>query len=309
MTEYFLGVDGGGSKTLALIVDEQGQECGRGVSGSSNHYAIGLSQALENLHAAVNLAVAMAGCALPVCAAWLGMAGVDRPGDYEMLLPHLNKLAETVRVTNDVELVLSALDDMTGVALIAGTGSIALGRDSRGETWRVGGWGHVLGDEGSGFDMGRQVLQAVLRAADGRGPATQLSTLVMQDWHLNHHSDILEPAYSEDGTSKIARLAPLVLRAARDGDVVAQGIVEQASAELALAAFAARKNLSFPADAPVALVFGGGLLLNVETFREAVLRAWRRYQPEGPIVFAEQPALSAARAAVRLRNAEIEIER
>lgn len=311
MTEgqgYFLGVDGGGSKTLALLIDEQGQECGRGLSGSCNHYAIGAQRAIANLQHAVAAACQSAHTAQRPRAAWFGLAGVDRPGDYSLWLPHLNALAEIVYLTGDVELVLSVLDDRVGIALVAGTGSIALGRDEQGHTWRVGGWGHLLGDEGSGYDLGRQALQAVLRASDGRGPATLLSTLVMEQWQLRHAGEILGPAYSEEGKEQVARLAPLVLRAAQAGDATARRIVRRAGNELARLALTASRHLSFPEDAGVPLALGGGLLLNEVVLREAFLLVWQRHRPVGPIVLAKDPALSAARAALLFTREATEAE-
>jgi N-acetylglucosamine kinase-like BadF-type ATPase len=259
---------------------------------------VGLTQALANIDAAIVSAWHGVGERQPARAAWFGLAGVDRPDDYQRLLPHLQTLAETVAITNDVELVLSALDDLTGIALIAGTGSIALGRDLRGQISRVGGWGHLLGDEGSGYDLGRLALQAVLRAADGRSQATVLTALVMDCWHLTESSDILSHAYGDTGKSRIAELAPLVLQAAYDGDVVAGRILRRAAHELALAMRAVSRNLAFPNGTAIPLAFGGGLLVKEPAFRDAVLRRWRRYHPEGPVVLVKEPALSAARAAM-----------
>jgi glucosamine kinase len=124
---YAIGVDGGGSKTLAVVVDAQGNERGRGIAGSANYATVGIDQAVRQIHSAVEEAARAASCSLPLSAAWLGLAGIDRPGDNEILLPHLRSVAEFILLTNDAELVLSALDDAVGIALIAGTGSIARG--------------------------------------------------------------------------------------------------------------------------------------------------------------------------------------
>ncbi|HZR44520.1 MAG TPA: BadF/BadG/BcrA/BcrD ATPase family protein, partial [Ktedonobacteraceae bacterium] len=138
---FALGVDGGGSKTLAILVDEQGNERGRGVAGSSNYSTVSLEQVHLNLRDAVEQAARAADCQLPVRAAWFGLAGMDRRDDYEILLPLLAPFAQNVHLVNDAELLLGALDNAVGVALIAGTGSIALGRDAYGTTTRAGGWG------------------------------------------------------------------------------------------------------------------------------------------------------------------------
>jgi len=156
MTEgHFLGIDGGATKTLAVIVDVGGQEIGRGMAGSGNQAAVGPERAVASIWRAVAEAARHAGSNKVFLAAWIGLAGVDRPGDRDRLLPHLDALATVVRLTNDAELALTGLDDAVGVAVIAGTGSIALGRDAAGTTARSGGWGHIIGDEGSGYELGR----------------------------------------------------------------------------------------------------------------------------------------------------------
>ncbi len=295
---YFLGVDGGGSKTLAVIVDAQGQERGRGSAGSSNYSAVSLEHALSQLKLAVEQAAQQARCTLPLAAAWLGMAGVDRPEDTALLLPHLQVLAGTIRLTNDAELLLSALDQAVGVALIAGTGSIALGRDTHGATTRAGGWGHILGDEGSGYAIGQQALQAAARAADGRGPATTLLARILQHWGLQRPDDLFEQVYHRAEKADIARLSTLVFAAAQAGDTLASKITQHAAEELALAALTVCRVLDF-SGGPVPLALGGGLLLQEVGFRWQVLRRIRRQRPV-KMVLVEQPALSAARAAVTL---------
>src|ERR1700730_13576313 len=117
---FAVGVDGGGSKTLAVVVDADGNERGRGVAGSSNHTGVGIEQAVHNIYGAVEEVARQAGCALPLQSAWFGLAGVDHSADYDLLLPYLRSLAQSVHLTNDAELVLSGLPDSVGIALIAG---------------------------------------------------------------------------------------------------------------------------------------------------------------------------------------------
>lgn len=296
---YYVGVDGGASKTLAVVVDAQGHERGHGMAGSANHNAVGLEQAVAHICAAVEEATRTAGCHLPLDAAWLGIAGIDRSADYAMLFPHIRDLASVVHLMNDAELPLSALDGTVGVALIAGTGSIALGRDSHGTTARVGGWGHIIGDEGSGYEIGRLGLQAAVRAADGRGLATTLLELILQQWRLEKPSDIIGQIYPAGDKAVIARLSSLVLMAARAGDKVARKIVQQAVGELALAVLAVSDNLDFP-SMQIPLALGGGLLVHETDFRSKVLRRIRRHRSIGQLAIVAHPALSAAHAAMHL---------
>ena len=200
--DYYLGIDGGGSKTLAIIVDTQGNEIGRGYAGSSNHTGVGLATAIANIHAAVAQAQQKLDSQISIQKAWLGIAGIDRQEDQQILATHVQALANTVYITNDAELALSALPATIGVGLIAGTGSIALGRNAQGQTTRSGGWGHILGDEGSGYALGHQALRAAVRAADGRGPQTLLLASIMQQWKLQQVDDIIKEVYGNEDKAK-----------------------------------------------------------------------------------------------------------
>lgn len=297
--QYYLGIDGGGSKTLALLVDSDGQERGRGMAGSSNYAAVGLEPALASIHSAVEQATQSIG-PIFIQSAWLGLAGLDRPEDHTTLFPHLRSLATTVRLSNDAELLLSALDNAVGVAIIAGTGSIALGRDARDAKARAGGWGHVMGDEGSGYELGRRALQAAARAADGRGEPTLLLNLILQHWQLEQADAMIGVVYPDDDKAEIARLSSCVFQAARQGDAIAHSLIENAAAELALAALTVSKALDLPTELPLAL--GGGLLLHEPDLRERLLQHIHRQRTTGQVVIVEHPALSAARAMIHLTS-------
>jgi len=296
MGALYLGVDGGATSTRAVIVDAGGQECGRGNAGSANQTAVGLDAALANIRQAVAQAARAAGQDLPLAGAWYGLAGVDRPAEKQRLLPHLADLADYTRLTNDAELGLAALPETCGVCLIAGTGSIAVGRDHTGRLARAGGWGHVFGDEGSGYALGRAALQAISRAADGRGPATALTARILHTWDLKEPSALITYVYPAGDKALIAALAPIVLERAAD-DAVARWIVSAAAAELALTALAAAGQLDFPGPVPLALV--GSLLGAYPAFRAAVVRRMRRRRPVAPVVPVPDPALAAAQALAR----------
>jgi N-acetylglucosamine kinase-like BadF-type ATPase len=299
MTEsYYLGVDGGGSKTLAVIVNECGEEIGRGLAGGANYNSIGLDATVEHIHIAIGQAMRTAGRQLPLRNAWLGLAGVDRRADHALLLPRLRELAEQVRLTNDGELLLAGLPGTVGVVLISGTGSIALGRDVAGRKARSGGWGHILGDEGSGYSIAQQALQAVVRSSDGRGPQTALRERILQAWNLLDTDALIGEIYGEQDKAKIASLSSSVMITARSGDAVAAAIVQQAAKELALAVHAVCQALAFDGEIPLAL--GGGLLINEADFCTQVIQQIRHYQPIGEVVLVEHPTLTAARAAIHL---------
>jgi N-acetylglucosamine kinase-like BadF-type ATPase len=296
----FLGIDGGGSKTVAVIVDADGNQLGHAQSGSANHHAVGLTTALANLRQASRDAAEQASCSLPVAAGWIGTAGMDNSSDYDLLVSHLYPLAASIRLTNDAELVLSVLDHAVGVALIAGTGAIAIGRDHTGNWKRASGWGHILGDEGSGYYIGRQALQAVVRALDGRGKPTLLTERLLAYWKLRTPEELLMRVYHRADKAEIARLSSLVFEIARKRkDALARQIIYQAAHELALAALTVGDALDFTGgDLPLAL--GGGLLLFEPDYREQAVRSIRRHRPVHSVTLVTDPALSAARAIRRM---------
>ena len=296
---FALGVDGGGSKTLAVIVNEQGEEIGRGLAGGANYNTVGLEEAMKHVYAAVEQAIRGAHCQLPLHKAWLGLAGLDRQADYDLIYPRVKDLAEQVRLTNDGELLLAGLEEQVGVVLVSGIGSIALGRDRTGRKARSGGWGHILGDEGGGSIIAQQALQAVVRASDGRGPQTALRERILRAWNLQNVDELIGEIYGEPDKAKIASLSSSVMLTARAGDQVAAAIVQQAAKELALAVNAVCQSLDFSnQDIPLAL--GGGLLLNEADFCTQVIRQIRHFQPLGQVELVSQPTLSAARSAMHL---------
>lgn len=302
MTErYYLGVDGGGSKTLAVVVNEQGQEIGRGLASGANYNSIGLETAIQHVRAAVEQAMRSTGRHLSLHRAWLGLAGIDRQADHDLLLPYLSDLAEQVLLTNDGELLLAALEDAVGVVLISGTGSIALARDDDGHRARSGGWGHILGDEGSGYIIAQQALQAVVRASDGRGPQTALRERILQAWNLRTTDELIGEIYGEPDKAKIASLSSWVMLSARAGDQVAATIIQHAAKELALAVNAVGQALGF-SHQEIPLALGGGLLINEADFCTQVIHQIRYYQPIGQVTLVEQPTLTAARATIHMEK-------
>ena len=291
----YLGVDGGGTKTHAVIVDGSGHVCGRGHAASANITAVGIETAVANILAAVRAAQQSAGHTAPLAGAWLGLAGIDRPEDAAALGPRLCAVATTLRLTNDGELVLGALERGQGVALIAGTGSIAFGRGIHGDPLRAGGWGHVMGDEGSGYDIGRRALRAVTRASDGRGRPTVLVERILAHWRLDRPDELIDYVHRTVGSAEIAALAPLVLRAARECDEIAAEIAQSAADELALLAVTVGDGLGYR-EAALPLALGGSLLVCDTHFRQRVLAAVTARRQLGPVSCVEDAALAAARA-------------
>ncbi len=302
-TNVVIGIDGGGSKTLALLADPQAQIVGRGVAGPSNYQAVGAEQAWQALEAALHVALADAQVAMgDVRALCLGLAGVDRPADLQLFQQWANRQWPEVPVliVNDAQLVLAAGTPAGwGVALIAGTGSIAYGANPAGRSARAGGWGHILGDEGSGYAIGLAALRAVVRAADGRGPATQLRAAVLPQWGLADPESLIQRVYVDGaGAAEIATLAPLVARSAAEGDAVAQAIINDACVELALAAASVVRQLELTGSVPCALA--GGLLVNLPVLMSGLRAAAEQLGVLlEPLMTVTEPAMGAVKLAIR----------
>ncbi|HEV2970910.1 MAG TPA: N-acetylmuramic acid 6-phosphate etherase [Pirellulales bacterium] len=303
-----VGIDGGGTHTVALLAQLQSREddkwtvLGRGEAGPSNLQAVGTERAVLAIDEAVSKAFQSA--ALPrrlVQVAWLGLAGAGRPEDQELIRRWaLQKgLAADVEVTPDAPLLLAAgTSDGWGVAVVAGTGSIAFARAPDGRTSRAGGWGYLLGDEGSGYALSLAAFQAVVRMADGRGPDTLLARTLLDRLQVKRPEELIAAIY-RGGLNRpaLAALAPLVLGAAEAGDAVAGAIVQEGADQLALAAATCARQLELPPPFPLALA--GGLLLASASYRERLMKALEALGIHAePVTLVPEPAEGAVRLAV-----------
>lgn len=304
--QYLIGVDGGGSKTLALVADAQGHILGRGTAGSSNYQTIGAQAAQAAILQAISAAYSNAGLEYApgqACAACLGLSGVDRPEDQLVF----NQWAQVewprmpALVVNDAQLVLAAgTPEGWGAGLICGTGSIVFGHDREGHTARSGGWGWLLGDEGSGYAIGLAALRAVTRAADGRGPRTALMGHVLGFWSLARPEDLIGRVYQRQATPReIAQVAALVEEAADEGDIVSQAILQEAGHELALAVRSVIGQLGLQGSAPCALA--GSVIVKGKGTSQAFRQAVAALELDlDPIQAVEEPAQGAIRLAQNL---------
>lgn len=286
-------VDGGGTKTLAIVMSGDGAELGRAVTGPSSYIAGEADRVVANVTAAVEQAVRMTGARLPIDALWVGLAGIDRPGAREAIADDLAPLATEMRLTNDPRLIFGAFSDEVGIVLIAGTGSIALGQDRHGKSTRAGGWGYLIGDEGSGYDLGSNGLRAAAKAADGRGLQTMLLPMLLDHWSLEQPLQIIDQLYRERDKAAIADCARLVFDAADAYDPVAARLVQDGAAELASAVGAVEKALDFQGT-PVQLALAGSLLVEREDYRRMVLERIEHQFDIGDVHIVAEPATVAA---------------
>ncbi|MBS1877622.1 MAG: ATPase [Acidobacteria bacterium] len=245
MARLFLGVDGGQSSTTALIGDETGRVVGFGRGGPCNHVRAseGRAKFLNAIGGCVRSALDQAGVGeARFASACLGFSG--GPADKEALVRELLS-AGRLNVTNDAVVALAgACAGEPGLIVIAGTGSISLGRNAAGETARAGGWGYVFGDEGGAFDIVRQALRAALRFEEGWGEPTALRALLLEATGAADANELMHRFYMADWPrSRVATFAPLVDQAAADGDEAASDVIGRAAAELGLLGRAVRRRL------------------------------------------------------------------
>ncbi len=189
--EYILGIDGGGTKTLALLGDLDGNTLAHGLSGPSNYNAVGFDEACSALESAIRIARKDYPGEISVLC--LGLAGAGRKEDVQRFENWAGYTfpRTVVKVVSDADVLLMASAPVgPALALICGTGSIVYGRTVRGDLIRAGGWGYLFGDEGSGFAIGIAALRNVMQAYDGRGPATILSELVLERYGLHNPSEL-----------------------------------------------------------------------------------------------------------------------
>ena len=254
---FYLGIDGGGTKTRCVIADET-TVLATAVSGGSNIVRLGETTARESLHTAIRQACAAAkivpGEIQNVC---IGAAGAARPEIAAKLRNLLAELAPQfaghIEVVGDAVIALeAAFGAGPGVIAIAGTGSIVYGRDTSGRTTRAGGWGFAISDEGSGHWIGRQAVTEVLRACD-QGEQTALTATILETWKVDSIDALIQHANATP-PPEFPRLFPIVIRAAAQGDSVARQLLTRAGKELAeLAAIVLRQVAPAPPYVPVAM--------------------------------------------------------
>jgi N-acetylglucosamine kinase-like BadF-type ATPase len=297
---HVLGIDAGGTKTVCVLADGEGRVLAEARGGGANLQTEGELGVEKVLHAIMR--EAMDGHVPAVDAICLGMAGVDREREWRLVREIMGRIAAGARVAvvNDALVALVAgVGDDPGVVVICGTGSIAYGRSRDNGAARAGGWGHVLGDEGSGYWIGRQALRVVTRAADGRGPRTALARRVLDHFGLSRASDLVTRVYEEGaGHSALAQLAREVQQARDEGDELATRILEQAAHELVRAARSVVERLAL-AEETFEFILSGGVFEGVPWLTEELERRLPAIAPRSRVRRLEvEPALGAVHLAL-----------
>jgi N-acetylglucosamine kinase-like BadF-type ATPase len=307
---YVLGVDGGQTSTKCVLLTTDGRTLGVGSGGGLLHLAAegGVARLKASLAEAIRAAFAAAQLPVqPVRAIGLGLTGVERADAPEAAIARAVVCellsAERIWLENDgVAALIGAHLGAAGAVIISGTGSILVGLRHDGQIVRVGGWGWLVGDEGSAVGLGRAAVQAVFHAADGIGAPTLLTALLQSHFEVTEVRAIKRLVYAASfGARGFAALAPLVGQAAAQADDVAQSILTEGAAALAQATQALYKAMDF-AEQPLPVALIGGAWEHVAGFREVFEQAVRSL----PVRLTEPalpPLYGAALAALRAADA------
>jgi N-acetylglucosamine kinase-like BadF-type ATPase len=298
MGSFFIGVDGGGTKTMGVIAGEDGKVIGQDEVGSTNHHSNPIDVVQGNLGSLIgNLlksAKAEAGQVDTIC---LGMAGVDRPEDKPLIkgiIAEFLPRTQCIPVNDGIIALVGGAEKPVGIIVIAGTGSIAFGFNAAGQSARAGGWGHILGDEGSGYMLGLRALRAVVRAYDGRTEPTKLHDIVLRHLELERPEQLLAHIKKINaGKAEIGSLSRLVFDANDEGDATAAAIIREEAAELADAARAVARKL-FPSSADFEIVVGGGNLRKCEAYFAAFQQEVAARLPGIPVIHPRREPVEGA---------------
>jgi N-acetylglucosamine kinase-like BadF-type ATPase len=310
---YVIGIDGGGTKTAAVILDTMGRVVGIGEGGPSTYGVVALSVTRNSISQAVAQACQAAGLEeMRFSAAFLGLGNVvsdiDRQTVRKMAADMQLAPYERIGVDHDCRIALAGgLSGRAGAVLIAGTGTSCYGRNLYGETWRSGGWGYLIDDEGSSYWLGIQAMRAATMEFDGRGPATQLTQAVYDTMALQDMNELMNRLYAGGMTrTEIASLAPLVFRIADQGDPVAQSLIQFGCEAMADCVLAVARKLHLD-EGPMELAVVGGLTNAGNSLFAPLSQAVQQRLPQCQTIRAElPPAYGAGLLALQQNGQELD---
>jgi glucosamine kinase len=298
---FFMGIDGGGSKTRCVVGDEK-SILGSGEAGPSNVLRVGEEKAREAIRTAITLACAEAKSnpweIQRTCIGIAGGARAEIAGPVETILSEI--VGGEIEVVGDMVIALAgAFGVGPGVIVIAGTGSIAYGRNGKSETARAGGWGFAISDEGSAHWIGRAAVSAVMRAYD-KGRESSLMNKLMAAWHVESRERMVMAANAV--SADFAGLLPTIHEAAKSGDEIAHVVLRRAGRELAMLAATVITRIYAPTE-DVQVAIAGGVFRNVAEVRQVFYHELRSLHPQikavEEIVDPVQGALTMARKGLR----------
>ncbi|WP_413163009.1 N-acetylglucosamine kinase [Capilliphycus salinus ALCB114379] len=310
---YVLGIDGGGTKTVCLLMDESGNVLSRGNGGASNYQTIGIDAAQIAIKTAIDKAISSFlddknYNKISIQGLGIGLAGVGREEDFNVIQNLLEQVIKTSKASINWELepnstviksdsviaLVGGLGHSVGIVVIAGTGSQIFGQNSQGQTKRVGGWGYLLGDEGSGYFIAISGLKAALKSHDGRLGSTELIPAFKQHLNLDNIESLIEVVYRRGWTvPQIASLAKIVDKVARNGDEIANKIINTAIEELVFATKIVIESL-FEPNETVEIVTIGGVFQGINNFHSKYIQSLKAVVPNANVILPRyEPAYGA----------------
>ena len=312
----FLGVDAGGSKTLSIVADQEGNCLGVGLGGTGNFQVNGVDGAREEIRASINTALADAGVKLEdIAAAYCGVAGADRDEDSRIVRSMLTAVLTIPKwdFENDAAIgIWAGTGDGVGVGVICGSGTNVLGFNGRGGRVQVGGMGYLFGDYAVGRLLGTLAIRAAMRGFEGRGIKTSLYEKLCRHYGVSHLLDLVDWQY-EGRDLGLDEVTPILFEAASEGDEAARQILMEVGRDLGVSANAAIRRLFCETadnrqDLAVKVVAMGSVFqkakypLMYDTFAATMREEFPKVQPS---ILHCEPVLGAIYAAARLANVTV----
>ncbi|HDP99843.1 MAG TPA: hypothetical protein ENN22_11760 [bacterium] len=310
MATFVIGADGGGTKTELVLVDVTGNLVSKTRVASTNYQAMGGQKVRQELLTGIGRLLKKSNIpASKIDHLFFGLAGAGRKRDQEEVRALFNDTEYKGKITVESDAIIAlegAFATEPGIIIISGTGAICFGKNEEGRVVRSGGWGYLLGDEGSGYSIGRSAIVAALQDFDGRGEKTELRQRITQNFNLNSIDEIIPLVYQNKiDRVKIANLAPLVFELAQRGDAKSEEIVRNTGRDLGLLAKAVAQKLNFAGEEiKVALI--GSVFIQKETLVNNISK--ELYEISWNISINDpmfQPAYGAALMA--MKNVRVEI--
>ena len=309
---YVIGIEGGGTKTTAVLCALDGIILSEAQGGPSNFHMVGIEKAANTLLELIQTCCHSVGCSVSqIGAVVAGLAGAGRTLDQQRIMDQVLESArktgialEKISIESDARIALEgAFSGKQGIVVISGTGSIVFGKDERNNVFRAGGWGRFIGDEGSGYAIGREAFRAVTKVIDGYGKKTKLVKLFDEKFGLGTQDAIIHAVYEEK--FDLASVMPVVLQAALMGDTVAKKILVHACVDLVevIDTVLMQMNKGRKSIAKYPLAFVGSVLMNDNFYSRKLRSALKREIPLVSLRHAESsPVVGAALMAIRSLN-------
>ena len=302
---YYLAIDGGGTKTQALCADETGQVVGQGMSGATSLTATSVGAAGFSLRESVRQCLTSLEPGVQLKKAVMGLAGMDTVHEYKTAKQAFSRILSHFQIqefilVNDIEIALeSGSENLNALALIAGTGSNCFGRNSNGQTAKVGGLDYLLTDQGSGFEIGRRVLREAVKSFDGRSPKSILEQLVLQHFGIRDIPDLKQKIYNPlISKANVAELAPLCFQAKDQGDAVAIQILQDVVTQLVIMVDAAMTRLALN-QVQADLVLAGSIAKNQYIYDLLTNQLVSKYPQLRIVIPTHEPVYGALKIALK----------